>query len=136
MPTKDVQDKLHAVLLDEQSTTRLNTRPYSMVSYVWGQKYQQSNQWALETIAMGMESSVRNRQQAQAWLQFKGYEPTTLNIGPLTRLGGRITSANVAFDDHPNEKRFSDRIESVTVDSMFVWLQRAGLGSAPVALQL
>jgi len=37
---------------------------------------------------------------------------------------------NVAFDDHPNEKRFTDRIETVTVDSVFAWLNRSGLGSS------
>jgi hypothetical protein len=136
VPTQEVQDKLHATLVDKDRTTALHTKPYSMVSYVWAQKYQQSNQWAIETLAAAIDSNIRNRQQAQAWLQFKGYEPTTLKIGALTRLGGRVTAANVAFDDHPNEKRFSDRIESVTVDSVFAWLPRAGLGAAPVALRL
>ena len=42
--------------------------------------------------------------------------------------------ANIAFDDHPNEKRFSDRIETMTVDSMLAWLQRAQLVAAPVVL--
>lgn len=50
--------------------------------------------------------------------------------------GGRITQANVEFDDHPSKKRFSDRIETVTVDSVFEWMARAGLGAAPVALKL
>lgn len=136
VPTREVQDKLHSALLDTARTTSMHTKPYSMVSYVWAQKYQQSNQWAIETLAAAMEGSISNRQQAQAWLQFKGYEPTTLKLGPLARLGGRITAANIAFDDHPNEKRFSDRIESVTVDSVFMWLQRAGLAAAPVALRL
>ncbi len=136
VPSREMQDKLHATLLDKDRTTALHTKPYSMVSYVWALKYQQSNQWALETLAAAMDSNIRNRQQAQAWLQFKGYEPTTLKIGALTRLGGRVTAANVAFDDHPNEKRFSDRIETATVDSIFAWLQRAGLGAAPVALRL
>jgi hypothetical protein len=136
VPTREAQDKLYATLVDKARITALHTKPYSMVSYVWAQKYQQSNQWAIETLAAAMDSNIRNRQQAQAWLQFKGYEPTTLKIGPLTRLGGRVTAANVAFDDHPNEKRFSDRIESVTVDSVFAWLPRAGLGAAPVALRL
>ena len=43
-------------------------------------------------------------------------------------MGARVTAANVAFDDHPNEKRFSDRIETVIVDSDFAWLNRSGLG--------
>jgi hypothetical protein len=136
VPTPEVQAKLLTTLLDKARTTALHTKPYSMVSYVWALKYQQSNQWALETLAAAMDSNIRNRQQAQAWLQFKGYEPTTLKIGPLARLGGRVTAANVAFDDHPNEKRFSDRIETATVDSVFTWLQRVGLGAAPNVLRL
>ncbi len=73
--------------------------------------------------------------QAQAWLQLRSYEPTVLKLGPLTRLGARMTAANVAFDDHPNEKRFADRIETTTVDSVFAWLPRAGLGQAPVGVR-
>ena len=41
-----------------------------------------------------------------------------------------MTAANVAFDDHPTDKRYSDRIETVTVDSVLDWLQRAGLAMA------
>ena len=138
VPTPAVQAQLMAALREPDARlVRLNVAPYSIVSYAWGQKYHQSNQWAIETLAAAMEpATIGTRAQAQAWLQFKGYEPTTLNLGPLTRLGGRVGSANIAFDDHPNEKRFSDRIETVTVDSVFAWLPRAGLGAAPVTLKL
>ncbi|MEJ8852019.1 DUF2145 domain-containing protein [Variovorax rhizosphaerae] len=138
IPTPAVQAQLLALLQGPSADIlRLNTPAYSIVSYAWGQKYQQSNQWAIETLAAAMEpATIRSRAQAQAWLQFKGYEPTTLRLGALTRLGGRLSSANVAFDDHPNEKRFNDRIETVTVDSVFAWLPRAGLGSQPVRLKL
>lgn len=114
--------------LEGPRATALHHKGYNMVSYVWGQRYQQSNQWAIEWMAAALEPGATQRSQAQAWLQFKGYQPTTLKLGPLTRLGGRIGSANIAFDDHPNEKRFSDRIETVTVDSVFDWMPRAGLG--------
>ncbi|WP_345542187.1 DUF2145 domain-containing protein [Variovorax defluvii] len=138
VPTPAVQAQLAEMLKGEPARiTRLHHAPYNLVSYAWGRKYQQSNQWAIETLAAAMEpGTIRSREQAQAWLQFKGYEPTTLKLGPLTRLGGRISAANVAFDDHPNEKRFSDRIETVTVDSVFSWMPRAGLGSAPVVVRL
>lgn len=46
-----------------------------------------------------------------------------------------MTRANIAFDDHPNHKRFADRIETVTVDSVFAWLQRSGLGERPVVVR-
>jgi len=124
-PTPEVQARLLVLLQDPGRLTAMHYKPYSVVSYAWGRKYQQSNQWATETVAAAMEPGVTTREKAQAWLQFKGYEPTTLKLGPLTRLGGRITAANIAFDDHPNDKRFSDRIETVTVDSVFDWLQRA-----------
>ncbi len=136
VPDAAVQQRLLALLNDPARATAMHMAPYSMVSYAWGRKYQQSNQWALETLAAAMEPTVTSREQAQAWLQFKGYTPTALKLGPLTRLGGRITAANIAFDDHPNEKRFSDRIETVTVDSVFDWLQRAQLGGAPVVVKL
>jgi hypothetical protein len=58
----------------------------------------------------------------------KDYQPAVLRLGALERLGARVGSANVAFDDHPDAKRFSGRIETVTVDSAFAWLTRSGLG--------
>jgi len=61
-------------------------------------------------------------------------QPNTLKIGALSRLGGRAGSANIAFDDHPSEMRFSDRIETVTVNSVFAWLPRAGLSSQPMVV--
>ena len=130
VPTADVQAKLHTLLQNNQAVARLHTAAYSMLAYPWSQTYQQSNQWAMETLAYSQEPGVSNRERAQAWLRFKGYEPTVLRIDPLTRLGARLTAANIAFDDHPNEKRFSDRIETMTVDSVFDWLPRSGLSQA------
>jgi hypothetical protein len=139
VPTPAVQAQLAALLglAPVDGIGRLHTPAYSLVSYAWADTYQQSNQWVVETLALAMEpSTITTRAQAQAWLRFKGYTPTTLKLGPMTRLGGRMSKANVAFDDHPNEKRFSDRIETVTADSVFAWLQRSGLGAAPVTLGL
>ncbi|MDO8252837.1 MAG: DUF2145 domain-containing protein [Rhodoferax sp.] len=133
-PTPQVQAQLLELLQDTGRFLRLHHKPYSLVSYAWGRQYQQSNQWAIETLAAAVEPGVTSREKAQAWLQFKGYEPTTLKLGPLTRMGARVTTANVAFDDHPNDKRFSDRIETVTVDSVFDWLPRAQLSMPGRAL--
>jgi hypothetical protein len=131
----EVQDKLWPLLKDGISVTRLNTPRYSMLAYPWSTRYQQSNQWAIETLAMGMEpNTIRSRDQAQAWLKFKGYEPSQLHIPALTRLGGRMTRANIAFDDHPDHLRYAGKIQTMTVDSVFTWLQVSGLGSAPLTL--
>jgi hypothetical protein len=40
VPTEEVQKKLMAVLRQETVPIKLNHKPYSMVSYVWGQTYQ------------------------------------------------------------------------------------------------
>ncbi|MBC7954673.1 MAG: DUF2145 domain-containing protein [Cytophagales bacterium] len=124
----EVQARLLPALRDNNRLAQLHTRNYSMVAYPWAQTYQQSNQWALETLAMAQDPAALTRVRAQAWLQLQGYQPTTLHISAFKRLGARVTAANVAFDDHPNEKRFTDRIETVTVDSVFAWLNRSGLG--------
>jgi hypothetical protein len=129
VPAPEIQAKLLPVLRDNARLAQLNTPAYSMVAYPWARTYQQSNQWALETFAMAQEPAAVSRERAQAWLQLQGYTPTTLHIGPLKRLGGRMTAANIAFDDHPNEKRFTDRIDTVTVDSVFAWLNRTGMGA-------
>ena len=128
VPTPEIQASLMGVLTDTAKHSAFHHAPYSMVSYAWGQKYQQSNQWALEVLAAAIEPKVQNRSQAQAWLSLNGYTPTPLNISALTRLGGRVGTANIAFDDHPNEKRFADRIETITVDSVFSWMQKSKLG--------
>ncbi len=131
VPAAHLQAPLYALLTDERRSLRLHERDYNMVAYAWGTRYQQSNQWAIETMTLAAEPGITTREQAQAWLGFKGYQPSTLRLGPMTRMGASTTSAHIRFDDHPNAKRFSDRIETVTVDSVLEWLARSGLGSAP-----
>ena len=131
----ELQQALLPVLADNARVARLNERRYSMVSYVWGNTYQQSNQWVLETLASAAAPGLTSRRDAQAWLQAQGYQPTDLRLSTLTRLGGRLTQANIAFDDHPGARRFSGHIDTVTVDSMFAWLPRAGLSTSPQTVQ-
>jgi hypothetical protein len=131
----DVQEGLLPILRDNQRAAQLHTEAYSMVAYPWAQTYQQSSQWVIETLALSQDAAASTRERAQEWLRLHDYRPATLHLNALERLGARMTSANVAFDDHPNEKRFSDRIETVTVDSVFAWLQRSGLGSAPLVVR-
>jgi hypothetical protein len=129
------QEKLAPVLRDNARLSRWHFEPYSMVAYPWSQRYQQSNQWLLETLAGAMEPGISTRAQAQSWLALRGYEPAVLRLGALERLGARVGSANIAFDDHPDAKRFSGRIETVTVDSAFAWLARSGLGEPMVRVR-
>jgi hypothetical protein len=135
VPTPEVQARLLAVLRDNQRLGQMHTPAYSMVAYAWSQQYQQSNQWALETLAMAQEPAATDRVRAQAWLKLHGYEPATLRLSTFKRLGARVTSANVAFDDHPDAQRYSGRIATVTADSVLLWVARSGLGSRPIAIR-
>jgi len=125
----EVQARLLPLLRDNARLATLHTPAYSMVAYPWAQRYQQSNQWAIETLALSQDAGIDSRARAQAWLSHRGYEPTVLRLDAFTRLGARVGTAHIAFDDHPNAKRFTDRIETVTVDSVFAWLNRSGLGA-------
>lgn len=133
--TPEVQARLLPLLRSNAGLARLHEPAYSMLAYPWAQTYQQSNQWVIETLALSQEPTAGSRPRAQAWLRFKGYEPTVLHIPALARLGARIGTANIAFDDHPNGKRFRDQIETVTADSVFDWLPRAGLAQVPQVLR-
>jgi hypothetical protein len=132
VPTAELAAALKPLLADNQRSATLHVPAYNMLAYPWAQRYQQSNQWAIETLAMAADREAVTRERAQAWLRLKGYEPTVLKLGALTRLGARTTASNIAFDDHPNHKRFADRIETITVDSVFDWLPRAGLAQGGV----
>ena len=135
VPNPEVQAALMQVLNDDQRLVQWHTPAYSVVAYPWSTRYQQSNQWALETLAGSLDPAADTRERAQAWLQLHDYQPTVLRIDALTRLGGRMTRANVAFDDHPNAKRFSDHIETVTVESMFAWMQRIQVAGRPTVVR-
>jgi hypothetical protein len=127
---KDVQQRLLPLLQEPYLAASIHTRAYSMVAYPWATDYQQSNQWAIELMAVAMGARGASRDAAQDWLKSAGYEPTELHVSTLQRLGARLTTANVSFDDHPNVLRFTGRIRTVTVDSVMAWLQRSGYGEA------
>ena len=131
----DLQQALLPLLKDGAKPATMHEPRYNMVAYTWSTRYQQSNQWAIETLALAADPTlVRNREAAQAWLKLRGYQPSDLRISTATRLGARLTRANIAFDDHPSARRFAGHIETATVDSIFAWLDRAGLAERPQAV--
>jgi hypothetical protein len=122
-------------LRDDALLATLHEPHYNMLAYPWAGFYQQSNQWAIETLALLADPGVVSRSNARDWLRRQGYRPTTLQIDAVTRLGARVGTAHIAFDDHPFGRRMAGQIDTVTVDSVFAWLERAGLGQAPLRLR-
>jgi hypothetical protein len=131
----DVQERLLPLLADDARIPQWHVDRYNMLAYPWSLEYQQSNQWLLETLAGVMAGGGASRADAQSWLRRQGYQPAVIRLGALTRLGARISRANVAFDDHPGEKRFAGRIETVTVDSAIQWFARSGIGSEAIVVR-
>ncbi|MFN3985612.1 MAG: DUF2145 domain-containing protein [Rhodocyclaceae bacterium] len=117
-----------ASLADDRLLAQLHEPRYNMLAYPWASHYQQSNQWALETLALLLEPGADSRERAQAWLRLRDYRPTTLRIRSHQRLGANVGSAHIRFDDHPFDRRMSGRIDTITVDSIFDWLKRSGFG--------
>ncbi len=119
VPNADTQARL-AQLVASRTARRLHEPQYNMLSYAFSTRYQNSNQWVLETYAAASAPAgqVETRAEAQAWLKKAGFAPITLRIRSGTRLGARMFRANVAFDDHPFDRRMTGHIDTITTDSI------------------
>jgi hypothetical protein len=135
IPSPAIQEKLQAIVSNSDTIMSMHQPLYNMVAYPFSDKYQNSNQWALELFTMalaqqaGINPPISTRTQAQQWLKLTSYEPSTLKLSAFTRLGARMFKANVAFDDHPDARRFADLIDTVTVESMASYIKRVDAGS-------
>jgi hypothetical protein len=119
IPEPWLQDRLVQLLGDDRERARMHEVHYSAVAYPFARKYQNSNGWLLETWARAVSDSLLNdREDAQYWLKKNQYVASVLHLGPMTRLGGRMFKANVAFDDHPGELRWNDQITVNTGDDV------------------
>ncbi len=107
-------------LAGSRTARRLHEPRYNMLSYVFSTQYQNSNQWVLETVAAATAPAgeVETRDEAQAWLKRSGFAPITVKVNSATRLGARMFRANVAFDDHPFDRRMAGQIDTVTTESI------------------
>lgn len=120
-----LQAQMLAGLLGGSYLARVHEPAYSMVAYAWSTRYQQSNQWVIETLALLSDPTVNSRGQAQMWLLRHGYQPGTVQIPAAQRLAARLGAAHIAFDDHPAQLRYAGQIQTVTADSVFDWLHRS-----------
>jgi hypothetical protein len=128
VPSKRSQTRI-AAMLNSGTPLRLHRARYNMLSYAFSTEYQNSNQWVLETYAASVSDlQIGDRAQAQAWLKLAGYRPRTVQVGAGARLGARLFSANIAFDDHPFGRRAMGMIDTVVVESVlsFVKLRESG----------
>lgn len=124
IPDVATQRRLVA-LLRSGLPAEMHDAHYNVVAYPFSTRYQNSNQWVLELMAtvMADDPLVDGRDSAQQWLKSHGYVPTTLDVPAMTRLGADLFRANVAFDDHPFDRRMAGQIDAVTVESVVTFVR-------------
>ncbi len=130
IPGPQVQARL-AALLATRTPRRLHEPRYNMLAYAFSTRYQNSNQWVLETYAAASAppDGVATRTEAQAWLKQAGFVPITIDVPMFTRLGGRMFRANVAFDDHPFDRRMAGQIDTITTDAIVRFARKIDSGT-------
>jgi hypothetical protein len=135
VPSPEVQQRL-AAMLASTAPLRMHSPRYNMLAYPFKTTYQNSNQWLLESWAAAMsELPVNDRAQAQAWLKLANYQPITLHIPTMKRLGGRMFRANIAFDDQPFERRMAGQIDAVTVESVARFVHQVDRGARDIDIR-
>jgi hypothetical protein len=91
----------------------------------------------LETIAAALADwPIASRTDAQAWLRTAGFHPTTIHVSALERLGGQLTRANVAFDDHPLDRRMAGDIDLVSAESVLDFVHRIDRGATSTVISV
>lgn len=137
VPNAATQAKI-AALLASDAPLKFHAPQYNMLAYAFSTKYQNSNQWVLELFAAASATDIkiRDREQAQAWLKMAGYQPITIHIPAMTRLGARMFRANIAFDDHPFDRRMAGLIDTVTVESIIRFIEERDDDAKKIVLAL
>lgn len=137
IPSQETQSRLAAMLADH-TILKFHTREYNMLAYPFSTQFQNSNQWLLETLsaAMAHDARIEDRTQAQAWLKMAAYQPTTLEIPTMKRLGADFFRANISFNDHPFARRMAGQIDTVTVESIVSFIAQHDQATREIVLSV
>jgi hypothetical protein len=136
VPSPEVQKRIADVLVAGHGG-RFHEPRYNLVAYPFATRYQNSNQWLLETLAGALaERPIGSRGEAQAWLRASGFQPSTLHLPALERLGARVFRVNVAFDDQPIDRRMAGNIDVVSAESVLDFVLRVDPGATARVIEV
>jgi hypothetical protein len=135
-PAYPLQAALREVFMNPATTRALHKPAYNMIAHPFNTRFQNSNQWILEMLALALDRSggIKDRTAAQAWLMRAGFEPGAIRIPNLRRTGARLFSPHVSFADHTDEEYAKQTYLVITVESIvrFLAAQDPGLSQASV----
>jgi len=136
LPSYAAQGRLRAAFMNPTSARRLHNKAYNLISHPFSTEYQNSNQWILETLAMGLaDEPIANRAAAQGWLKAQAFEPAGIPIPTLRRSAARLFSPHVHFSDHTQEEFQKQSYLVVTVESIVKFLSQVDPGSSQQTLR-
>ena len=124
IPSPRLQDRL-GELLSTDAPRRLHTPSYSAIANPFATRFQNSNQWVLELIAVALAEGPVTRAAAQDLLEEKGFEPERTRLGFFERIGARRMK-NVSLDDHSRRELRSGGYQWVSARSVVKFLEQVG----------
>ncbi|HVS13241.1 MAG TPA: DUF2145 domain-containing protein [Thermoanaerobaculia bacterium] len=123
VPSTELQGALAALLragVDEQ----IHEPDYSAIAHPFRARFQNSNQWLLELIALALEpEGPRTRAFAQQVLRARGFEPERVRLGFFERVGARRMD-NVQLSDHQRRELRAGGYLYVSVASVARFLEQ------------
>lgn len=125
VPTEEVRREL-VELLREGVDGRLHEPRYSAIAHPFHTRFQNSNQWLLEMVAVALDpEGPATRHYAQQVLRLEGYEPQRVKLGFFERVGARRKD-NVSLSDHSRGELRDGGYRYVSVASIARFLDRVG----------
>lgn len=127
VPVEDLRRSLVAVL-EIGDGLRVHEPRYSVISYPRSTRYQNSNEWVLEVIAMAQGRlrglTILTRADAQKLHEALGFRGSRVHVSFFKQLFGGLFKSNVSFGDHPYKSSSEGRFEFVSVRSIREYLAR------------
>ncbi|KGP62891.1 hypothetical protein EP47_07765 [Legionella norrlandica] len=124
IPDTATQNKVKTMLMPD-TVKQMHNSHYNMIAYPFSAKYQNSNQWILEVIAISLNPNTpHSHTAAQHYLLKTGYRPSLIHINPMEKIGASMFNKHIAFDDHPFAEQKSHNFSTVTVISIENYLKK------------
>jgi hypothetical protein len=125
VPDEELQQSL-LELLRRGVDGRLHEPRYSSIAHPFRTRFQNSNQWLLELIALALHpDGPSTRERAQQVLRLEGFEPERVRLGFFERIGARRMD-NVSLSDHSRGELRAGGYAYVSVASIARFLERVG----------
>ncbi len=123
IPTQPVQQAL-LDLLARRVDHAIHHPSYSAIAHPFKEKHQNSNQWALELLALALDrGATTTRTGAQGVLRRLEFEPARIKLGLFERIGAR-RKKNVNIREHRLGELRSGGAPYVSVRSIVHFLER------------